>query len=481
MPKLSMKRTKSMKLPRGGVKKTSRKSLRRGVKLTKSKKPLRGGIKRKKSRRVLLRGGAQGPQGPHVQYTHVVFPKIDDNIHPASADAQALLPPGGWLVRYSATVPGALTVLVKTVGGEVKIARLGLNKGETVIAKAWKVATQLGAYGAMVMPELLVKPKQEDLLKAVMDGNLEEVTRLADRGADLNKESRNGWTALMWAAHKGHHPVAEFLLKHGAHPNAANKSGETPLHVAAYYGHTGICKLLLKYNADINAKDKQMQTPLHEANRMNHKETSDFLKIAPYTHPVSADEQALLRPKDWMVRESATEPGKYTVVVKMWDGVVGKARLENVQDHEAKRIAAELLGIHLRDVGDMVKPKLLLEAVKSGKLPEVKRLVKLGTDPNEADAYDYTALHYASIFGNPSIVKFLLEKGAKINERTHDTKSTPLHYAAANGMTEAVKVLIDAGADVNAKNNKWFTPLVNASKQGWSDTVEVLKNARGRM
>ena len=68
MPKLSMKRTKSIKSFRGGVKKTksrktSRKSLRGGVKLTKSKKSLRGGIKRKKSRRVLLRGGADGADG----------------------------------------------------------------------------------------------------------------------------------------------------------------------------------------------------------------------------------------------------------------------------------------------------------------------------------------------------------------------------------------------------------------------------------
>ena len=380
MPKLSMKRTKSMK------------SLRGGVKRKKSKKSLRGGIKRKKSRRVLLRGGANG---------------------------NAELPTKGSLVSQ--------------------------------------------------------------LRDAAKNGNRDEVRRLADRGANLNEASEGGSTALMWAAHHGHHSVAEFLLKRGALPNVAANDGYTPLHAAAFYGHTDICKLLLKYKADVNAEDKQRQTPLNEANRMNHKETIDFLKIATYTHPVRADEQALLRPKDWMVRESGTELGKYTVVVKMWDGMVRKTRLENVQGHEAKRIAAELLGIHLDAVGDMVKPKLLVEALKSGNLSEVMRLVNLGSDPNEADAYDYTALHYASIFGDTSIVKFLLEKGAEINERTHDTKSTPLHYAAANGMTEAVKVLIKLGADVNAKNNKWFTPRVNASKQGWANTAKVLQNAEGIM
>ena len=57
MPKLSMKRTKSMKSLRGGIKRTkSKKSLRGGVKRTNSKKSLRGSVKRTKSRRVLLGG-----------------------------------------------------------------------------------------------------------------------------------------------------------------------------------------------------------------------------------------------------------------------------------------------------------------------------------------------------------------------------------------------------------------------------------------
>ena len=34
-------------------------------------------------------------------------------------------------------------------------------------------------------------------------------------------------TALLFAAHNGHHPKAEFLLKRDARPNAANKWGNT--------------------------------------------------------------------------------------------------------------------------------------------------------------------------------------------------------------------------------------------------------------
>ena len=121
-------------------------------------------------------------------------------------------------------------------------------------------------------------PQPGQLREAADAGNLEEVTRLADRGADVEDADGDGMTALIWAAALGHHPVAEFLLKRGARPNAANKWGDTPLHSAAYNGHTDICDLLLKSNADINKRNDDGWTPLKWAIARGKTATAEFLR-----------------------------------------------------------------------------------------------------------------------------------------------------------------------------------------------------------
>jgi len=55
-----------------------------------------------------------------------------------------------------------------------------------------------------------------DLLHWVMVGNLDEVKRLIQNGADVNSTSSNGKSALFPACERGHLNVTEFLLQSGA-------------------------------------------------------------------------------------------------------------------------------------------------------------------------------------------------------------------------------------------------------------------------
>lgn len=56
-------------------------------------------------------------------------------------------------------------------------------------------------------------------------------------GLDPNATTRNGDTALHWAAFNGDYDLAEALLGAGANVNAVGDVGNTPLHVAAAAGH----------------------------------------------------------------------------------------------------------------------------------------------------------------------------------------------------------------------------------------------------
>jgi hypothetical protein len=50
---------------------------------------------------------------------------------------------------------------------------------------------------------------------------------LVDAGADVDKQDRNQWTALMWAMTNRHKSIAKLLLDHGASAEQKTSTGRT--------------------------------------------------------------------------------------------------------------------------------------------------------------------------------------------------------------------------------------------------------------
>ncbi|KAG7258674.1 hypothetical protein CRUP_029076, partial [Coryphaenoides rupestris] len=57
------------------------------------------------------------------------------------------------------------------------------------------------------------------LISAAKEGHLEVVKELLENSAYLEHRDMGGWTALMWAAYKGRVEVTQLLLENGANPN----------------------------------------------------------------------------------------------------------------------------------------------------------------------------------------------------------------------------------------------------------------------
>ncbi|XP_014228226.1 ankyrin repeat domain-containing protein 1-like [Trichogramma pretiosum] len=87
---------------------------------------------------------------------------------------------------------------------------------------------------------------------------------------------RTGNSPLHLALARGHHRVAELLVRRGANPNTANEERSTPLHM--------ICRSLANYGIDwaewlmnlrdelhrplhVNSQDRQGNAPLHSVQR----------------------------------------------------------------------------------------------------------------------------------------------------------------------------------------------------------------------
>lgn len=63
----------------------------------------------------------------------------------------------------------------------------------------------------------------------------------------------------------------------------------------------------------------------------------------------------------------------------------------------------------------------------------------------------FSLLHVAAGLGEPMGVKWLLGKGAAVNDAACPGRLTPLHCAALSGSVLVVELLLGAGADASAR------------------------------
>jgi ankyrin repeat protein len=120
---------------------------------------------------------------------------------------------------------------------------------------------------------------RDDMISAVLRGDLLAVQGFISKGADVNANNNDGGriTALIVATEEGHKEVVRLLLANGADINVKDKNGETALMLASYYGRKEIVKLLLAKRADVNAKSNNGATALMNATKKGHKEIKELL------------------------------------------------------------------------------------------------------------------------------------------------------------------------------------------------------------
>lgn len=154
--------------------------------------------------------------------------------------------------------------------------------------------------------------------------------------------------------------------------------------------------------------------------------------------------------------------------------------------------AAALLGAGFAVLAEQPTPiEYMLGAVNKGDAKGVQAWLNRGMDPNSVDPKGFTLLMLAARENHREVATVLLDRKAKINQRTAfgDTALmlacfkghlemarmlvargaevqhagwSPIHYAAWEGRTEVIRFLLEKGADKNAIAANGYTPLMIA-------------------
>lgn len=274
-------------------------------------------------------------------------------------------------------------------------------------------------------------------------GHAKLVTQLLREAAHVESPDCDGQTPLCVASQKGHVNVVSLLLKHGSDPNSSVSYGKTPMLFAASKGHVEVVKLLLRAGVDPNYASPKDETALSLAEDNGHEEVAKLLKERGGFRNLSSRDAQYSR--DLL---EASQAGRVAEIRRLLD-----------------------LGINVNEAINAKPP--IVAAAQHGQVAALQILLERGAEVDKVDSSGLTAMSYAAGWGHRSIIKILKERGSKIDQQCN-VKRTPLSYAAGYGHKNAVETLLELGAMKEIKDQQSKTALWYASHQGDKDIVKIL-------
>lgn len=298
-------------------------------------------------------------------------------------------------------------------------------------------------------------------LFGVRAGDIETVRVLLAAGANVNDAAPDGTSALVMAIINARFELAALLLDEGANPNAVDPRGSA-LHALLFVRNPGypatpspvptgnlgsleLLEALLTHQANPNSRIEWKEIPF---------DRDDGVVKAPPNIAIGRNFQSLIGATPFWLAARAGDVLAMRVLVAHG----ADPRLPTAQ-HVTPLMVAAGLGFW-----DGESPGLEADALEA-----VKLTIELGNDVNAVAA-----------FGGPP-----LEAGGMNLRTAHPQKldnfvgdmrwsgSTALHGAALRGASSIVRFLVEKGARLDVQNTAGFTPLVVAEGVFVANTVKT--------
>jgi ankyrin repeat protein len=289
------------------------------------------------------------------------------------------------------------------------------------------------------------------LQRASCEGDLEMVTLLLNRGAEVNISFGHYGPALVAAAINENPLLVDQLLDAGAEINAVHRIGpkancehrlQTALVRAISNNHVSVVRLLLDRGADIYMEC----------------ECGNAVQNAAYFGQEEILDELILRGAD------INKPSKSF-------NTVLEAAAAGSQQILFKKLVAFGMNVHAPCAGS--ECNLLYVAAKSGAYEIVEFLLQKGMDVNARGGYHGCALTAAVSGGHLITSRLLIENGASFSILSHEGTSA-LQAGVRYGDLEVVRLLLDAGASVNVVEGKYGSMLQWAALNTPEPVVHLL-------
>jgi ankyrin repeat protein len=350
----------------------------------------------------------------------------------------------------------------------------------TLLAAGARVDAKDGAY------------EQTALMVAARQGHAEIARLLIEAGADVNRQTpagempgmrlpadnagskgegivRGGWpehgmrapipgakTPLFYAAREGSAEIAETLIEAGANLEHADANGTTPLLAAIINDSMATARVLIDAGADINAVDWYGQTPLWAAVDVRN------LDVPGPTRDNGVDRAAALEIIERLLGRGANVDARTREYPpeRRWITTLGSLAWVDFTGQTAFLRAAL--------AGDVTVMRLLLDA---GADPNIDTLT--GTSPLMAAAGVNWVFNQTYDEGPEALleaVKLCWERGNDVNQVNHMGVAA-VHAAANRGSDAIIRFLYEKGARLDAPDKVGRTPMT------WAEGVFLATHA----
>jgi ankyrin len=374
------------------------------------------------------------------------------------------------------------------------------------------VRSCLGVVAAVLAAAAVATPAgAPELLVAAESGDRIAVSRLLDRGVDVDTRGVDGTTALHWAARADRLDTVRLLLESGASATATDRYGVTPLYLAAENGSAAVIAALLDAGADANAVAPIGETALMTATR---------------TGVVEAIALLLDRGASVDARDRDFEQTALMLAVREAQAQVVELLLARGADVDARTrvgptpsfvppckgtgCGSEGVGINRGGLPDRGRRGAalggmtpLLYTARDGRTEEAALLLAAGADVELAEANGIRPLLMALLNDQLGVATLLLEHGADVNAddfwgrtplfaaveyRNLDMNNRDQDAPTTNGVQREpllamIRALVERGADVDAQtrevppSRRWLYSLGDVSWVDFTGQTPYLRAA----
>ncbi|KAF5235593.1 hypothetical protein FAUST_6961 [Fusarium austroamericanum] len=287
-------------------------------------------------------------------------------------------------------------------------------------------------------------------------------------------DNPSGDSVLHLAVCKEDTELARHLLDAGYPVDSFNDDGKTPLYLAAELGLVSISSLMLLHGADIFAHSNPSNDEDQGVNRDSTSNDGDNSSSIPLEVAMdqNTDDLTILFIKHAL--STRLDPSQEYTLLQ----VMARAFISEKQDVlEAFRDSGWDID---RNHSSYRRPFLHYVCEEAEQVDSVKRLIDSGADVTKLDMAGCSALQIASQLGrclNGSVVKYLIDTGAKINTKDRYWRATPLIAAVQGKRLANARALLEAGSDPNAavkRGDICRTVLHLAAQDGIPQMVKLL-------